>query len=76
MEGLLDSHPRAGIDGDHAAAATCISMASSNFIRAAVLDISRKATAVKERVAISLMNCIAVHKIHVFSTITFTADLC
>ena len=28
--------------------ATCISMGSSNFISAAVLDISRKATAVKE----------------------------
>ena len=52
VEGLLDSRPQAGRGGDNAAVATCngISMASSNFISAAVLDISRKATAVKERV--------------------------
>ena len=48
-----------------------ISMASSNFLRA-VLDISRKATAVKER-----DDCIAAHKIHVSTTATsFTADVC
>ena len=53
VQGLLDSHPRAASSrgGDNAAVVTCISMASSgNFISAAVLDISRKATAVKERV--------------------------
>ena len=41
-------------------------MGSSNFISAAVLDISRKATAVKERAEFSLLvHCIPVHKIHV-----------
>ena len=48
VEGLLDRSPRAG---DHVAVVTCTSMASSNFVRAAVLDISRKAIAVKERAA-------------------------
>ena len=47
VEGLLDPSPRAG---DHAAVVTCTSMASSNFGSAAVLDTSRTATAVKERV--------------------------
>ena len=43
-------------------------MGSSNFISAAVLDISRKATAVKERADFSLLvHCISVHKIYVFS---------
>ena len=50
VEGLLDSRPRAGRVGDKAAVVTCILMARSNFIGAAVLDISRKATAVKEGV--------------------------
>ena len=45
VEGLLDPSSRAG---DNAAVVTCTSMASSNFFSAAVLDISRKATAVKE----------------------------
>ena len=40
VEGLLDSCPRAGRGGDNAAVVTCNSMASSNFISAAVLDIS------------------------------------
>ena len=39
--------------------ATYISMGSSNFISAAVLDISRKATAVKERADL-LVYCIPV----------------
>ena len=72
----MDSRPRAGRDGDNAAVVTCISIASSNFIGATVLDISQKATAVKERVAVSLMDCIAVHKIHVSPTKTFIADMC
>ena len=45
VEGLLDPIPRAG---DHAAVLTCTSMASSNFVSAAVFDISRTATAVNE----------------------------
>ena len=47
VKGLLDPSPRAG---DHAAVVTCTSMASSNFVSTAVLDISRTATTVKERV--------------------------
>ena len=48
VKGLLDpTGPRAG---DNAAVVTCTSMASSNFVSATVLDISRKATAIKERV--------------------------
>ena len=50
VESLLYSRPRAGRGGDNAAVVTCISMASSNFISAVVLDISQKATSVKERV--------------------------
>ena len=76
VEGLLDSRPRAGRDSDNAAIATCISIYSSSFIGATVLDISQKATAVKERVAVSLMDCIAVHKTHVFPAKTFTANVC
>ena len=45
VEGLLDPSDRAG---DNAAVVTCTSMASSNFVSAAVLDISRKTTVVKE----------------------------
>ena len=41
VEGLLDPSPRAG---DNAAVVTCTSMASSNFVSAAVRDISRKET--------------------------------
>ena len=44
IKDLLDPSPRAG---DHAAVVTCTSMASSNFVSAAVLDISRTATAEK-----------------------------
>ena len=50
VEGLLHPSPRAGRGGDNAAVVTCTSMASSNFVNAAVLDISRKAMVVKERV--------------------------
>ena len=50
VEGLLDPSPRAGRGGDNAAVVTCTSMACSNFVSAAVLDISRKAMAVKETV--------------------------
>ena len=53
VEGLLDPSPRAGKGGDNAAVVPCTSVASSNFVSAAVLDISRKAMAVKETV-----NCI------------------
>ena len=49
VEGLLDPSPRAGRGGDNASAVTYTSMACSNFVTAAVLDISRKAMAVKER---------------------------
>ena len=49
VEGLLDSRPRASRGGDDAAVVTCIAMASSNFIGAAVLDNIRKVTTVKER---------------------------
>ena len=47
VEGLLDARLRAGRGGGNAAVVTCCSIASSNFISAAVLDKSRKA-AVKE----------------------------
>ena len=53
VEGLLAARPRAGRGDDNAAVVTCnsISMASSDFISATtVLHISRKETAVKERV--------------------------
>ena len=50
VEGLLDPNPRAVRGGDNDAVVTCTSMACSNFISAAVLDISRKAMAVNERV--------------------------
>ena len=51
VDGLLDPSPRAGRGGDNTAVVTCTSMVSSNFVSAAaVLDISRKATTVKERV--------------------------
>ena len=75
VEGLLDSRLRAGRDGDNAADVTCISIASSNFIRAIVLDISQKATAAKKRVAVSVMDCIAV-TINVTTAKAFTADVC
>ena len=43
-----------------------MSMASSNFISAAELDIIGKATAVKEkRLTVLLIDCIHVHRIHV-----------
>ena len=48
VEGLLDPSPRAGRGGDNAAVVTCTSMVCSN-VSAAVLDISRKTIAVKER---------------------------
>ena len=77
VKGLLNSRPRAGRDGDNAVVVTCISIASrSNFIRAAMLDISQKATSVKEKVVVSLMDCIAVQKIHVCPAKTCTADVC
>ena len=76
VERLMDSRPRVGRDGENAAVVTCISIASSNFIRATVLDISQKATSVKERVAVSLMDCIAVHKTHVSPAKAFAADVC
>ena len=47
-DGLLDPSPRAGRGGDNTAVVTCTSMVSSNFVSTAVLDISRKVTAVKE----------------------------
>ena len=50
VENLLDPRPRAGRGGKNAAFVTRTSMASSNFISAALFDISRKATTVKERV--------------------------
>ena len=50
VDGLLGSRPRAGRGGDNAAVVTRISMASSNFISAAVRDISHKATAVNGKV--------------------------
>ena len=50
VAGMLDFRPRAGRGGDNAAVVTCCSMASSNFSSAAMLDISRKVTNVKERV--------------------------
>ena len=53
--------------------ATCISLGNSNFISAAVLDISRKATAVKETL---LVDCIPVHKVHVSPAASFTANVC
>ena len=49
VEGLLDSRLRAGRGGDNALIVKCISMGSTNFISADVLDISRKATGVRER---------------------------
>ena len=77
VRGLLDSRPQAGRGGDKAAIATCISMASSNFNSAAVLDISQKVTAVKEKeLTVLLINYIPVHKIHVSSATTFTANVC
>ena len=75
VKALLDSRLRAGRDGDNAADVTCISIASSNFIRAIVLDISQKATAVKKRVAVSVMDCIAV-KINVTPAKALTAGVC
>ena len=48
VDGLLDPSLRAGRSGDNTAVVTCTSMVSSNFVSATVLDISRKATAVKE----------------------------
>ena len=50
VEGLLDPSPQAGRGGDNAAVVKCTSMASNNFVSAAVLDISRTVTAVKKRV--------------------------
>ena len=50
VEGLLDPSPRAGRGGDNAAVVTYTPMGCSNFVSAAVLDISRKAMAVEERV--------------------------
>ena len=44
-------------------------MGSSNFISAAELDISRKATAVKEEAYFIGIDCIPVHKIQVYITI-------
>ena len=57
--------------------ATCISMgSSSNFIISAdVLDISRKATVVKER-ADFIDACIPLHKIHVSPAASLTANVC
>ena len=49
VEGLLDPCPRAGRGSDNAAAVTYTSKACSNFVTTAVLDISLKAVAVKER---------------------------
>ena len=48
VEGLLEPNLRAGRGGDNAAIVTCTRMVSSNFVSAAVLDMSRKTTAVKE----------------------------
>ena len=64
VEGLLDPIPRAGRGGDNAAVVICTSMASSNFVSAVVLDISRKATGVKEIV----VDCIDMGLPPVFST--------
>ena len=46
------------------------------YISAAVLDISRKATAVKERAdcTVLLTDCIPVHETHVSPATTFAAD--
>ena len=74
IEGLLDYRPRADRGGDNAAVFTCCSIASSDFISAAVLDSHERCTvtAVKERVDILyyvlLIDCIRVHKIHVVSS--------
>ena len=73
VEGLLDSRLRAGRGDENAAVFTCFSIASSNFISDAVLDISRKATAVEERVG-CIDWFISVHEIHVFPATSFTAD--
>ena len=64
VDGLMDPSPRAGRGGDNTAVVTCTSMVSSNFVRAALLDISRKATAIKERV----VDCIDRGLPPVFST--------
>ena len=76
VEGLLDSRPQAGRGGNNAAVVTCISMASCNFISAAVLDISRKVTSAKEKgFTVSTIDCIPVHQIHVSPATTFNAGV-
>ena len=69
VEGLLDPRPRADRGDDNAAAVTCTSMSSSNFVSVVVFDIYQTAT-------VLLIDCILVHKIHVSPATTFTADVC